>query len=634
MVQGMGVQKNFPPRRSRGSLPPILLVCLCLVATAAAQTERSSSPPNTGGFNSRLPSIPLRSPRPAQGDDDDSIWNTTPPDEVNGPVADFIDTLDSSDIAIEVVLGQSRLITAKMDIASRTGTAVIAVGDPSVVDFEVLPNPRVIRLVGKRAGVTDLSIITGDGQTYIFEVHVVYDLPLLRAQLRQLFPDTYLQLAQLREHLIVEGEARSPRQVSQILQAIEAYLSSVPVASAGGGGGSPAASNDDAQDQRKPPARNDGGEDSESADSSADDAGQEAPFPARDGFSTAEAQVESRGGGGGGGGAAPKVINLLRVPGVHQVMLQVRIAELDRKAVRQIGADILGVNPNTGTILGTQIGGASISAASLLGLGGLTGTATGATSSGTSIFGVFPTGDFEILLKALRRNSVLTILAEPNLMTMSGEEASFLAGGQFPVPVPQTGSGGGGGAITIEWKDFGVQLNFTPTVMSDGTIRLKVAPEVSSIDQALGTVIQGTAVPGVTTRKISTTVELKEGQTLVLAGLLQVEMEGDTTRIPLLGDLPYIGTMFSNTTSERVERELLVLVTPYLVSPMEPNEVPPLPGEGIKEPNDLEVYLLGRIEGRTGREHRSTTNWDDPLNCVEHMKLERRCVSGPVGFSE
>lgn len=553
---------------------------------------------------------------------------------MNGPVAAFIDTLDSSDIAIEVVLGQSRLITAKMDIASRTGTAVIAVGDPSVVDFEVLPNPRVIRLVGKRAGVTDLSIITGDGQTYIFEVHVVYDLPLLRAQLRQLFPDTYLQLAQLREHLIVEGEARSPRQVSQILQAIEAYLSSVPVSSAGGGGGSPAASNDDAQDQRKPPARNDGGEDSESADSSADDAGQEAPFPARDGFSTAEAQVESRGGGGGGGGAAPKVINLLRVPGVHQVMLQVRIAELDRKAVRQIGADILGVNPNTGTILGTQIGGASISAASLLGLDGLTGTATGATSSGTSIFGVFPTGDFEILLKALRRNSVLTILAEPNLMTMSGEEASFLAGGQFPVPVPQTGGGGGAGTITIEWKDFGVQLNFTPTVMSDGTIRLKVAPEVSSIDQALGTVIQGTAVPGVTTRKISTTVELKEGQTLVLAGLLQVEMEGDTTRIPLLGDLPYIGTMFSNTTSERVERELLVLVTPYLVSPMEPNEVPPLPGEGIKEPNDLEVYLLGRIEGRTGREHRSTTNWDDPLNCVEHMKLERRCVSGPVGFSE
>jgi pilus assembly protein CpaC len=303
--------------------------------------------------------------------------------------------------------------------------------------------------------------------------------------------------------------------------------------------------------------------------------------------------------------------------------------------MREIGADILAVDPDTGNIFGTQIGGAAVEAMGEAGLGGLLGIANGTTGPATTAFGIFPSGDFQILLRALRSNSVLNILAEPNLMAMSGHRASFLAGGQFPVPVPQS-TGGVTNSVTVEFKDFGVRLDFIPYVQDDETIRLHVAPEVSSIDFAIGTtlVVGGDPVPGVNTRRSETTVELRQGQTLAIAGLLEVDLDAKTDRIPGVGDLPYLGPLFSNTSHKRVEKELIVLVTPFLVAPMNPGHVAPLPGEEIRDPNDKEFYFLNRIEGRTGREFRPTTTWDNPLGCVEKMKLEKRCTCGPVGFSE
>lgn len=536
-------------------------------------------------------------------------------------MASFIDTLKANDAAFEVILGQGRLLTTKVDIATGEGTAVIAVGDPTVIDFQVLPNPRMIRVIGRRAGVTDLSITTADGEVYGFEVHVVYDLPLLRAQLKQVFPDAHLRLAQIREHLVVEGQARSPAQVSQILQATESYLESIQVPSPGGGG-QPAA-------QASPRPGQSGASPAERGSPPENGSGYQ---PERQ--RVAQAGPES--GGGATAGAAPvkpRIINLIRVPGIHQVMLQVRIAELDRTGAREIGADILGVDPTSGNIFGTSISGATVNALATLGLGGLVGVANTANSTSGTAFGIIPGADFEILFRALRQNSLLSILAEPNLMALSGQEASFLAGGEFPVPVPQSG-GGAAGNITIEWKKFGVQLDFIPYVTEDESIRLKVSPEVSTIDDSLGVTVLGTTVPGVNSRNASTVVELRQGQTLAIAGLLTVTIEGRTSRIPGLGDLPYIGPMFSNTSHERVEKELLVLVTPYLVEPMDPDQVPPLPGEEVQDPNDLEFYLLNRIEGRTGRNHRSTTNWDDPLGLRYLLKLEQRHVCGPVGFSQ
>jgi pilus assembly protein CpaC len=160
-----------------------------------------------------------------------------------------------------------------------------------------------------------------------------------------------------------------------------------------------------------------------------------------------------------------------------------------------------------------------------------------------------------------------------------------------------------------------------------------VRPEASTIDNSLAVLIDGYAVPAINTRTAATTVEMRQGQTLGIAGLLNVTLEGSTSRIPLLGDLPYLGPMFSNTSQQRVEKELLILVTPYLVAPMSADQVPCLPGQEVEDPNDLEFYLLNRIEGRTGRGHNSARNWDDPLGLVRLLHLEQRYMSGPVGFS-
>jgi pilus assembly protein CpaC len=163
-----------------------------------------------------------------------------------------------------------------------------------------------------------------------------------------------------------------------------------------------------------------------------------------------------------------------------------------------------------------------------------------------------------------------------------------------------------------------------------------VEPEVSVIDFSIGTtlVVGGRVVPGVNTRRASTTVELKQGQTLAIAGLLQLNLDADTNRIPGVGDLPIIGTLFGNTSSERTEKELLVLVTPYLIAPVDEQDVAPLPGHEVHDPTDLELYLMGRIEGRTGTEFRATTAWDRTHPVADKRLFESRYSCGPVGYSK
>ena len=243
-------------------------------------------------------------------------------------------------------------------------------------------------------------------------------------------------------------------------------------------------------------------------------------------------------------------------------------------------------------------------------------------------------GSFAYIVDAMRANSVLKILAEPTLVSYSGHEATFLAGGEFPVPVPQN-SGSGTNTVTVQFKEFGVKLGFLPQILDGDRIRLTVTPEVSSIDRTLSTTLveNGDPVPGLNTRRSTTTMEMKPGQTLAMAGLLQLTMSNETRRLPGIGDLPVLGPFFSNNTGERTEKELIVMVTPYMVEPVDESETGLLPGEEVQEPNDLEFYLLGRVEGRTGADFRSTTNWDDPLNLVSRMKLHRKYLTGPSGYS-
>jgi pilus assembly protein CpaC len=564
-------------------------------------------PPAAGGTACppEAPAVPTpeRGPRPPTGP---------------ASLAAFIDDVSSRDSAIDVITGEGRVITTRTDIAQRGKFGLVAVGDPTVRNFKII-NSRQIRITGERIGVTDLSITTSDNQTYTIEVRVVADLVPLRAKLCALFPDACLKLTQIRDHIAVEGEARDSAQVAHIIETIRAYFRSIEVSqnrkitgqAAGGPGGPPVPG----------------------------PVGEEVPAP---GVIEPKGPLVPIAGQivpplmTQAGLVTPQIINLIRVPSSQQVLLKVKVAELNRTAMRQMGTDFLLTNPREGIAIGSQIGGALVSASANSAAGVLTGVTQTAASPATTLFGIFDKGDFAIFFSALRKNSLLKILAEPNLVAMNGQQASFLAGGEFPVPVPQTGGGGISPTITVLFKEFGVKLGFIPTILDGDVIRLVVDPEVSSIDRALGTTLVpgGSPVPGLDTRKAHAVVQLHEGQTLAIAGLLQLNVNATTNRIPFLGDLPLIGPLFAGSMTDREETELLILVTPYLIEPQN-GSVPPLPGDEVGDPTDLEFYLANRIESPTGRDHRATVGYDIQVPLLQALfRLDHHYVRGPVGYCD
>ena len=286
-----------------------------------------------------------------------------------------------------------------------------------------------------------------------------------------------------------------------------------------------------------------------------------------------------------------RVLNMIEVAGGQQVLLQVRFAEVSRKATNALGV-------NFGFTDGVTTFGSNIGQVSPLGLGGGGALAPGSPSGSVTLFGGGQIGNTSIayFIQALRQNNLLRILAEPNLTAISGQEASFLAGGEFPVPVPQSGSGGGT-TITIEYKEFGIRLNFTPVVLGDGRIRLKLTPEVSDLDFSSPLVIQGSRIPIVNKRTVTTTIEMAEGQTFAVAGLLDHAVAASKNVTPILGDIPVLGALFRSVQYDRRETELVVLVTPHLVEPMMPNQVPPMPGENFRHPTEVDLFLNGDLGG-------------------------------------
>jgi pilus assembly protein CpaC len=202
-------------------------------------------------------------------------------------------------------------------------------------------------------------------------------------------------------------------------------------------------------------------------------------------------------------------------------------------------------------------------------------------------------------LDALETKGLVTTLAEPTLVALSGETASFLAGGEFPIPVSQGGTGsngGGGNNISVEFKPFGVSLSFTPTVLADGVINLVVAPEVSSIDPSASVFINGLRIPGLRTRRAKTTVELRDGETFAMAGLLSKDFQDTIRQVPFLGSIPIIGALFRSTGFQKGETELVILVTPRLVRPV-PAGTLKVPTDRATPPNEADLFLLGRTDG-------------------------------------
>jgi pilus assembly protein CpaC len=299
-------------------------------------------------------------------------------------------------------------------------------------------------------------------------------------------------------------------------------------------------------------------------------------------------------------------VDMTSLAGVQQVQLEVRVAEVSRVALRAMGISYFHTDDDWfGGMRGVSSTGATnnsidIGVPSGTGAGGVTPFEfLTATSAGTAtLFAGFPRADFEFFLQALIENQAVRLLANPTLVALSGEQASFLVGGEYPIPVVQGGSGGGGNSVTIQYKEYGVRLSFEPVVLGDGTIRLHAVPEVSSLSSTGAVTIQGFEVPSLLTRRSETTLELKNGQTFAMAGLLMHENHATNSRIPGLGDLPILGPLFRSVRYQKAETELVILVTASLVEPMSLASTPPLPGFQHSEPNDWEFYLEGRIESK------------------------------------
>jgi pilus assembly protein CpaC len=283
--------------------------------------------------------------------------------------------------------------------------------------------------------------------------------------------------------------------------------------------------------------------------------------------------------------APGKVVNMLSVGAAQQVMLEVRFSEMKRAAAKQLGFNHSFTTDN-GDFQGSIGNGSPLETFGII-------------SGSVEFAGI----DLFSALDALERKGIITTLAEPTLIALSGDTASFLAGGEFPIPVAQdAGSGTGGSSnrstITVEFKPFGVSLAFTPTVLEDGVINLIVAPEVSSIDPAASITINGLTIPGLQTRRAKTTLELRDGQSFALAGLMRKDFQDTVRQFPILGSIPIIGTLFRSTGFQKEETELVIIVTPRLVRPVHPDDIK-LPTDRVRPPDEPDLFLNGRTDKAT-----------------------------------
>lgn len=279
--------------------------------------------------------------------------------------------------------------------------------------------------------------------------------------------------------------------------------------------------------------------------------------------------------------APGNVSNFLSIEQSQQVMLTVRFAEVKRSVAKKLGfnSDVF-VNQGSGDFLNL-----------------VSGVLDPDPDAFASILGSFVSGDYDIsvLFDALEKKGVMTTLAEPTLIALSGESASFLAGGEIPVPVGNSNNSDSGSNITIEYKEFGVSLKFSPTVVGD-LIAMTIEPEVSALDFTNAVVLEGLKVPGLATRRTRTTVELRDGQSFAIAGLLKSEFNDSINQFPGLGDIPIIGALLRSSEYQKSETELVIIVTPHLVRPVSPGALS-IPQDHMDHPSEFELFMLGFMEG-------------------------------------
>ncbi|MCH6577989.1 MAG: type II and III secretion system protein family protein [Proteobacteria bacterium] len=410
----------------------------------------------------------------------------------------------------------------------------LSIGNPKIAD--VLPiTTKQIYVLGKEVGLTNLLVYGEEGALLaVLDLVVTYDVEGLKQRLFELLPNEKIGVRAVGSSVVLTGTVSKGEKISQVLAIAERF--------------------------------------------------------------------------------APKqMVNMLTLKGSQQVMLAVRFAEISRSASKALGLQTFST-PGPGAGIGdfTFRTGAQVvkslgdTTTTIVG-GGIT-TVTSAADDVSALFlklpalltGVpffsssFTRSNFSLFFDALETKGLVKTLAEPNLMALSGETASFLAGGEFPIPTVES-VGEGGTAQSVEFKEFGISLAFTPTVLENGRISLVVTPEASTLDLTIAATIGNTLVPGLKTRRVTTTIELGDGQSFTIAGLLENNYSNNIGQFPWLGDLPIIGALFRSTEFQRNETELVILVTPYLVKPAKAGTLIGA-ADLYKPPSDVDLFIHGRLD--------------------------------------
>jgi pilus assembly protein CpaC len=547
--------------------------------------------------------------------------------EVAEDLNNLIELVKEPEAEISLVEGQTKVLQTRRELSR------IVIANPLVADVELLtdqPGSRLLNIYGRMFGTTSLTIWDQTNRSVSFVVRVSFDTKDLESRIRQAFPGAEIKVRQVGTQIILDGQSPDSKTMSDILQLVTSSLISSLTFRGGGTGG--------------------GGGGGMGMGGGGGGMGGGGMGGGGGGAMGGGGGMGMGGGGGATGGAARGlvVINRVTVPGPRQVLLHVKIAELNRTATRSIGVSWVyargkalfgsaaGNNAKMEFSANSAVSQATDKKGFVLPGSQVVGATNLATPTGNApLFGVFDSGHFSMFIDALRINALAKILAEPNLVALDGQPARFLVGGLFPFPVPQSSSIPGGTAVvTVQFQRFGTILTFLPEILPNDVIRLDVEPVISQLNFAQGTTVGTGNVPSIDERSARTVVELREGQTLAIAGLLQTLTNATTTRIPGLGDLPIVGPWFSANSIETLETETIVLVTPELVSPLDKKDVTEAPGDRVFQPNDAEFYLLGRLEGKLGREFRATKAEQDPLNLMKHFQSEQQWVIGPHGHSD
>ncbi|MFL1467336.1 type II and III secretion system protein family protein [Marinobacter sp. HN1S83] len=414
--------------------------------------------------------------------------------------------------------------------------AKISVGNPDIADILILRS-RQLYVVGKKLGTTNVTLWDNDNQVVsAVGIEVNHDLESLKSKLHQILPDEEIEVRSSQEAIILSGEVSSTARMMAALDLARSYQ----------------------------------------------------------------------------GGEEGKVLNMMQVGGAQQVMLEVQVAEVSRDFLKRIGAKFEAINANSLLTIGAGNNGTALAPSGAFIPGGGFDTVTGGlpatqilresmTFESTGLFASFLDGDtlFDLVIDAAQENNLAKVLAEPTLTTLTGQEATFHAGGEFPIPV---GSGRDDG-IKIEFKEFGVSLGFLPTVLDSNMISLKLNIKVSELSNqnSIALAVPDTSatffINALTSRSASSTVELANGQTIGVAGLINETLRERVDKFPGLGDLPVLGNLFRSQEFIKGKTELVILVTPHFAKPVDRDRFT-LPTDYFVEPSDLEFYLLGYTEGR------------------------------------